>query len=98
MTAMMKTYVTFRALRWLTWIAYLIYCLAFLADRSSHLNQFGHLIITTELVLFGLPTAAIFLGFFEMMTRERAGLAKPTLGQLLPGKDTQPKLNQFAGR
>jgi len=93
-----KMYVVFRALRWLSWIAYILYSIAFIVDRSSHLDHFGNLLVTTELIMFGLPVAAVFLGFFEMMTREMAGFAKPTLGRLLPEKGPPPKMTGFEGR
>lgn len=98
MNLMFNLYVLFRALRWLSWLGYLVYSLAFLADRDSHLDQFGHLVLTTDLTMYGLPTAAVFFGFFEMMTRERAGLARPKLGQLIPEQATGAAQNHFAGR
>lgn len=63
------------------WLAALVYYYFFLADKESHLDQFGHLLISTEAFMFGLPLAAIFMGFFEMMMRERAGLPRPSLGR-----------------
>jgi hypothetical protein len=60
--------------RWLLWIAILGYSLEFLLNRESHLDNFGHLLFSTELIMFGLPLAALFVGFFEMATRERAGV------------------------
>ena len=65
---------TIRAIRWLIWIAFVAYCLEFVINRESHLNQFGHLLTSTEMVMFGLPVAAVFVGFFEMMAREWAGV------------------------
>jgi hypothetical protein len=48
--------------------------LMFWLDRPSYLNQFGHLLLWVEAVMFGLPVAAVFVGFFEMMMREWAGV------------------------
>lgn len=50
--------------------------LEFLLNRESHLNNFGHLLFSTELLMFGLPLAAVYIGFFEMMARERAGIVR----------------------
>ena len=67
---------TFRALRWLLWLAFFAYCLEFVINRESHINQFGHLVLTTETLMFGLLLAAVYIGFFEMMAREWAGVAR----------------------
>jgi hypothetical protein len=93
-----KLYAMLRATRWASWLFYLLYCIYFLSDRKPHLDQFGHLILSTELALYGIPVFAIFVGFLEMMTRERAGLAKPTFGHLMPKKAPQTNVNHFAGR
>jgi hypothetical protein len=31
--------------------------------------------------MFGLPLAAVFAGFFELMMRERTGLPRPAFGR-----------------
>ena len=93
-----KLYAMLRVTRWASWLFYLLYCIYFLSDRKPHLDQFGHLILSTELALYGIPVFAIFVGFFEMMTRERAGFAKPMLGQWMPAKGTDPKAAQFIER
>ncbi len=93
-----QLYAFFRAARWISWLSYLIYCIYFLSNRQPHLDQFGHLILTTELALYAIPVIAIFIGFFEMMTRERAGFAKPVLGQWMPRKGEAPKAAQFIER
>jgi hypothetical protein len=36
-------------------------------------DQFGHLLISTKVWMLGLALAAIFMGFFEFVMRERAG-------------------------
>jgi hypothetical protein len=48
----------------------------FWLDRPSYVNQFGHLLIWVEAVMFGLPVAAVFVGFMEMVTREKAGIVR----------------------
>jgi hypothetical protein len=71
----------FRGLRWLLWLGTIAYYAEFLSNPQDHLTPFGHLLVTTELWMFGLPLAAVFMGFFEMMMRERAGLPRPALGR-----------------
>ena len=75
------TWLIFRAARWLLWLATVAYYGAFMNNRQDHLNAFGHLLPSTELWMFGLPLAAVFMGFFELMMRERAGLPRPALGR-----------------
>jgi hypothetical protein len=68
----------FRVLRWILWLSAIAYYVEFTLHRHGHLNQFGHLLHTTEFWMFGLPVAAIFAGFFELMMRERSGLSRPS--------------------
>ena len=70
----------FRRLRWAAWILFLGFSFYFTLDRAPHLNSFGHLLPKTE----GPALVAIFAGFFEVMMREKTGLPRPTLGQLIP--------------
>jgi hypothetical protein len=70
-----------RVLRLALWLATVGYFLHFFLYRSAHLTPFGHLLTTTELWMFGLPLAAVFAGFFELMMRERAGLLRPAIGR-----------------
>jgi hypothetical protein len=63
-----------RVLRWLLWAAFLAFSFVFWLDRSPYLDQFGHLHLWVETVMFGLPVAAVFVGFVEMMMREKAGV------------------------
>ena len=81
MNAAVRVWLFFRALRWLLWLATLAFYVAFFIDRQSHLTQFGHLLTSTEFWMFGLPTAAVFAGFFELMMRERACIARPAIGR-----------------
>jgi hypothetical protein len=64
-------WVIFRILRWALWFASIAYYRYFWTDVDSHLDQFGHLTYRTEAFMFGLPLAAIFMGCFELMMRER---------------------------
>lgn len=84
MDAAVMAWLAFRVLRWIGWLGFFGYSVAFLMDRSSHFDRFGQLYHSTEAALFGFALMAIFAGFFELMMRERAGVARPTLGQLIP--------------
>jgi hypothetical protein len=65
-----------RGLRWLLWAAFLGYALLYWLNPSSYHDQFGHLLLSVEVVIFGLPVAAVFVGFAEMMMREKAGIVR----------------------
>lgn len=71
----------FRVLRWLCWLTAIAYFAKFFINRDGHLTPFGHLMTSTELWMFGLPMAAVFAGFFELMMREKAGLPRPAFGR-----------------
>lgn len=85
MNTAIVTWLVFRAVRWLCWIGFALYSFAFMLDRESHMNAFGQLLHTTETAFFGFGLGALFAGFLELMMRERTGLARPALGQLIPG-------------
>ena len=74
----------FRCLRWAAWMFFFGFAFYFWVDRAPHLNSFGHLQHTTEALIFFPALAAIFAGFFELMMREKAGIPRPRLGQLIP--------------
>jgi len=76
------TWLFFRLVRWLAWLFFLGFGFYFTLDRAPHLNSFGHLLPKTE----GPALVAIFAGFFEVMMREKTGLPRPTLGQLIPSR------------
>jgi hypothetical protein len=63
-----------RGLRWLLWAAFIAFALVYWLDPTKYHNQFGNLLLWVEAVIFGLPVAAVFVGFIEMMMRERAGI------------------------
>ena len=65
-----------RGLRWLLWAAFLGYALLYWLNPSNYHDQFGHLLLSAEVVLFSLPVAAVFVGFLEMMMREKAGIVR----------------------
>jgi len=74
----------FRLLRWAAWIFFFGFAVYFSLDRAPHLNSFGHLLHTTEAMMFGPAIVAIFAGFFELMMREKAGMPRPSIGQFIP--------------
>jgi hypothetical protein len=73
------TWLVFRCLRWMCWIATAGYLVEFQLHRGDHLSGFGQLLPSTEFWMFGLPLAAVFIGFFELMARERAGVDRPAV-------------------
>ena len=74
----------FRGLRWAAWLFFFGFSFYFWLDRAPHLNSFGHLQHVTEAKIFVPGLVAIFAGFLELMMRERTGLLRPRLGQLIP--------------
>ena len=70
-----------RILRLVLWLAAIGYYGWFMLTRADHLDSFGHLLRTTEFWMFMLPLAAIFVGFLELMMRERAQLPRPAFGR-----------------
>lgn len=86
MNSAIAIWLCFRVLRWAAWIFFFALSFYFLSDRQPHLNSFGHLLPMTELLMFGPTLVAVFAGFFELMMRERAGIVRPSLGQLIPPK------------
>jgi len=70
-----------RALRWALFSIFLAFGLHFIAYRETYLDQFGHILPRTELLLFALPLAGIGAGLLELMMRDRAGLPRPPLGR-----------------
>jgi hypothetical protein len=65
-----------RGLRWLLWAAFLGYALVYWLNPQSYHDQFGHLLLSAEMVMYALPVAAVFVGFVEMMMREKAGIIR----------------------
>jgi len=54
-------------------IAYYFY---FWIDQKDHFNQLGELRHSTEFFMFGLPMAALCMGFFQMAMRDRVGVPR----------------------
>src|SRR4029077_6678335 len=82
MDAKIAGWLFFRAMRWLAWISFFgtsFYCWAY-----RPMTPFGHLQLQYEVTLMVLGNLAVFMGFFELMRRERAGIIRPAPGQLIP--------------
>jgi hypothetical protein len=77
-----QAFLLFRFSKWLFSLATIALYVEYLLDTSRHVNSFGHLLPLTEILMFGLPLAAVFAGCFEMMMRERADIPRPTIGQI----------------
>ena len=88
MNAMIALWLFFRALRWLAWISFFGMAIYIKTHVPAVLTSFGHLQLRYEVALMLLGNAAVFLGFFELMMRERAGIPRPAVGELIPSADT----------
>jgi hypothetical protein len=73
-----------RIVRWASWVGFLAYSFATTLDRPSYLNSFGQPLPSTEAWLFALAGAALAAGLFELMMREKAGIARPDYFHLMP--------------
>jgi hypothetical protein len=78
----------FRLLRWALWIWLIGYMFYVHTHRATILTTLNQLPLHVELTLYGLSVAAIFAGFFEMMTREWTGLPRPPFGRMPRAADT----------
>ena len=78
------TWLFFRAVRWAAWIYFFGFTFYFWLNRAPHLTSFGHLQHETEAKMFFPALLGIFAGFFELMMREKAGISRPSIGQLIP--------------
>ena len=76
-----SSWLFFRGLRWLLWLGVAAYYTEFALHPRDHVNQFGHLLPTTEAWMFGLPLAAVAAGYFELMMREKTGRPRPAFGR-----------------
>ena len=81
MTVARAAWLLVRCLRWLFWVGAAAYFIEFAVHRGDHLTPFGHLLRSTEFWMFTLPIGAVFLGFLELMLRERTGVPRPALGR-----------------
>ena len=67
----------FRVLRWALWIAFCGYTLYVHLYRATIFTALNQLPNHVALTIYGLAVGAVFAGFFELMMREKAGLARP---------------------
>jgi hypothetical protein len=84
MNARIALWLSIRALRWLAWISFFAVAYYIYFYRAEVTTGFGQLKPHIELLIFATGLATVFLGFMEMLTRERAGLPRPALGELIP--------------
>jgi hypothetical protein len=84
MNVRIATWLSIRALRWMAWIAFFAVAYYIHVYRTEATTGFGQLKPHIELLIFGTGIAIVFLGFLELLTRERAGLPRPRLGELIP--------------
>ena len=84
MNARVAAWLFFRGLRWLLLIVAAGYYVEVLIHLPNHLTAFRQLLNSTELLMYGLPLAAMVAACFELMMREKAGLTRPKFGQLIP--------------
>jgi hypothetical protein len=84
MTTEIAIWLFFRLVRWVAWIAFFAFSVYFVMDRAPHIDSFGQLRHATEAKLFGPALLAVCAGFLELMMRERAGIVRPSFGQLVP--------------
>jgi hypothetical protein len=61
-----------RILHGVLWLAVISYYFYFWIDPKDHFNQLSQLRLSTEVLMFGLPMAAVCMGFFQMAMRDRA--------------------------
>jgi hypothetical protein len=80
------TWIVLRIARWIIWVSFLAYSVVITLDRPSYLNGLGQALHSTEAWLFGLPVLAVAAGLFELMMRERTGIARPDYFHLMPPK------------
>ena len=90
-TPEIATWLFLRLVRWLAWISFFAFSVYFVRDRAPHIDSFGQLRHATEAMMFGPALLAVFVGFLELMMRERAGIARPSFGQLIPPAAERPK-------
>jgi hypothetical protein len=89
MNTKIAVWLFFRAARWLTWLFFLGWSAYFHFDRAPHLTGFGHLQHRTEAMFFGLAGLGVFLGFMELMIRERAGIKRADFRLMPPASDSR---------
>lgn len=70
-------WMTARLARWGLWLGFLAYALYLYLNRANILTKLNQLPLHVELLMNGLALGAIFMGFVELLVRERSGLSRP---------------------
>ena len=89
MTPAIAIWLLLRLTRWVAWIAFFAFSFYFVLDPSKHIDSFGQLRHATEAKMFLPALLAVFAGFLELMMRERAGIVRPSFGQLIPPRRSE---------
>ena len=84
----MALWMFFRLSRWALWIAFYAYVFYVFMNKATVVTALNQLPPHVELLIYGLSVAAVFAGFFELMTREWAGLQRPPLLRMPASVDT----------
>jgi hypothetical protein len=71
MNVWQAAYQFMRILKVLLWASFFGFGLYFVIFPERHLDQFNHIVIGSELAMFGLPLAAVAAGLFQMMFRDK---------------------------
>lgn len=66
-----------RLARWALWLGFFAYALYVHLNRATIFTKLNQLPLHVELLMNGFALAAVFMGFFELMAREKAGLSRP---------------------
>jgi hypothetical protein len=74
---MVKLWMAVRIFRWSLIPIFVIYLIEFSINRPSHLDWRGLLLLSTEMMMFGIPTLFVFVGLIESMIRARADIPRP---------------------
>lgn len=83
-----RLYLFFRVLRWSAWIVFFGWSFFYSLDKQPFLNSFNQLKLGASMMFFIPGIIAMFAGCLELMMRDRAGLARPKLGEIIPPRAT----------
>ena len=93
---MIKFWMAIRIFRWSLIPIYAIYLIEFMINRPSHLDWRGLLLLSTEAVMFGIPTLFVFVGLLESMVRSRAGIPRARDFGFRPAATASAPVQQIA--
>lgn len=73
---MIRLWMALRIIRWALIPIFIAYIIEFFLNRKAHLDWRGLLLLSTEAMMFGIPTLFVVVGLLESMIRERAGIPR----------------------